>query len=249
MGILDKFFGGLPGPKSVKFPWEPDRVIEANLAIGNMRESLLNWLEVDGRIHTETMMLVTGALAGAASQNAVWERYVKSGEPIPQDGFVAVETQSGERFYFGNLLNYFLVPEAGNDTSIWSFVGAGAVESGVPQAQLPDFRPIFEHKAATIGTPDFEILRVPEEHQPHLTPRTALERFWLPTRSIFARKEPRGQVLAPAHWPVVLGIVAQQFIRMSTDVLDPRVSVRLVMESAIISSKFDIQSLSLSEPK
>jgi hypothetical protein len=41
------------------------------------------------------------------------------------------------------------------------------------------------------------------------------------------------------HWPIILSMAAAQFLQLTKDVLNPRISFALVMESAIISSKID----------
>jgi hypothetical protein len=42
-----------------------------------------------------------------------------------------------------------------------------------------------------------------------------------------------------AHWPLVMALVAQQFIKTAKGTLDPRLSFSLIMESAIAMSKVD----------
>jgi hypothetical protein len=41
------------------------------------------------------------------------------------------------------------------------------------------------------------------------------------------------------HWPIIVSLVAAQFILMTKGVLHPRIGAALVMESAVITSKMD----------
>jgi hypothetical protein len=231
---------------NVALPWVPDGEIEANLAIGSLRDSLLAWLTTDRGVHVETLMTVVGSLAGFAAQQAVWDQIRKAGKPVPKDEFAVATTQSGEKFYFGDLLNGYIIPEGARDWTLWGFAAAAAVEAGLPETALPDYAEIFAHVTRTIGTQDFGIPRVPEDHRPHLMPREALARFWPRAKFILERTDGPGPVpngVAVEHWPAVIGLVARQFILMSRGALDPGLSLRLVMESAIAMSKIDPETI------
>jgi hypothetical protein len=231
---------------NVTLPWAPDGEIEANLAIGSLRDSLLSWLTTDRGVHVETLMTVVGSLAGFAAQQAVWDRIRKAGKPVSKDGFAVATTASGEKFYFGDLLNGYLIPEGARDWTLWGFAAAAAVEAGLPETALPDYADMFRHVTETIGTAAFGIPRVPEDHRPHLMPREALARFWPRAKSILERTDGPGPVpkgVAAEHWPAILGLVARQFILMSKGTLEPGLSLRLVMESAIAMSKIDPETV------
>lgn len=234
---------------AVTLPWIPDGEIEANLAVGSLRDSLLTWLTTNRGVHVETLMTAVGSLAGFAAQNAVWDQLRKAGKPVAKDAFAVATTASGEKFYFGDLLNGYLIPEGARDWTLWGFTAAAAVEAGLPEGELPDYADMFRHVSETIGTADFGVPRVPEDHRPHLLPKAALVTFWPRARLILESRdgpgpEPKG--VAPEHWPAVLGLVARQCILMSKDALDPALSLRLVMESAIAMSKIDPETVKAS---
>lgn len=231
---------------NVRLPWMPDGEIEANIAIGSLRDSLLSWLTTERGVHVETLMTAVGALAGFAVQNAVWDQLHKAGKPLPKDSFGVATTASGERFYFGDLLNGYLIPEGARDWPVWGFVAAAAVEAGLREADLPDYADMFRYVTETIGTKDFGIPRVPEDHRPHLMPKAALEMFWPRAKFILERTDgpgPDPKGVDAGHWPAVIGLVARQFILMTKGVLDPGLSLRLLMESAIAMSKVDPETV------
>jgi hypothetical protein len=229
---------------TVALPWRDgaDDAVPASSAAGCLREFLLASLTTEKGVHAETLMVVVGALAGFSAQHAVWETIVKPGKPIAPGGFRDIKTRSGEVFYSGDLLNGFLAPQPGADFPIWGIIAGAAVEAGAPRSELPSYKEILNYVERTMGAPEFGLPRAPEEHRPGATPRDALNVFWPQTKMILSRSDfpgAAGVSLPPEHWPAVIGTVAQQYIAMTKDVLDPRVSLRLIMEAAAPMSKID----------
>ena len=152
-------------------------------------------------------------------------------------------TKSGERFYFGDLINGYLVQQSTSDYPLWGFVAAAAIAAGVPGAELPDYVAMFRRASATVGTAEFGTMQVAEAHQPHLSARQALDLFWPRTRLILECTDgpgpPRDRGVKPEHWPLVTALVARQFVTLAKDTLDPRIGVALLMEAAITMSKVD----------
>jgi hypothetical protein len=236
--------------RSVKLPWGPEGEFTANCAIGSVRESMLLWLKNERGIHAETLLSAIGSLCGFAAQTAVWHTSFRAGKKsIPENGMVVVQTKSGEIFIFGDEINGYLAPQAGNEFPLWIFVAAAAVQAGVPLSELPDLNAIFARVAGTIGTPDGMKPQVPPDHQPGLMPRQVLELLWLRVLALLqytGNPGPgKGKSVAPEHWPVVLAVVAQQLLTSCKDVLDPRLGTQLIMESAVIASKFDPNKLNM----
>jgi hypothetical protein len=236
------------------YPWEPDGTILANLAIGSLRDSLLKWLTTERGIHAETLMVAIGALAGFAAQNAAFRSIGPPGTPMPKDAIVVAEA-GGQRYYFGDRINGYLVHQTGESAHpLWGYVAAAALEAGLAQADLPDVNEMFAHVAKTVGTPAFGIPRVPEGIEPHLTPRQALEDFWPGAQVLLSNADDvllggikslplHGTSVAEDHWPLVVALVARQYILMAKDTLAPRTALSLVMESAIAMSKVDPKTI------
>jgi hypothetical protein len=232
-----------PRRVNVSLPWYPDGEIAANIAIAGLRDSLMAWMTTRRGVHVETLMAAVGALAGFAAQCAAWDEVRRSKRPIPKERLALAATASGERYYFGDLINGYLVPEGARGWTLWGFVAAAAVEAGLPESELPNYTDMFRHVAETVGSRDFGIPQVPEAHQPRLLPRTALEMYWSGMRAILELADGPGpgqrKGVAVAHWPAILGLVARQFVLVNKDKLSPEISLRLVMESAIMMSKVD----------
>jgi hypothetical protein len=247
---------------TVQYPWTgTDDEILVNLAIGNLRDSMSKWLTTERGVHAETLLLSIGAIAGFAAQCAVDERIRKRDVPgtdkamaaaefskyLHDRGFaVMVTAKSGETYQFGDLINGYPVHQATTvNYHLFGILAAAAVEMGAKYEELPDPIPMFRHASKTIGTPEYGILHPPETLDPHYTPRQALERFWPHVKFLFERKGPqfdsvaKGRSVPVEYWPLVTALVARQFLLWSKGTIDPRLSVGLMMESAIVMSKID----------
>jgi hypothetical protein len=237
--------------------WGPEGDAVALFAAANIVDYLFDDLKGPRGIHVETLMTMAGALAGFSAQHAIWETIVKTGK-LPEHGgmdmaagaFIVAETDGGEKFYFGDLLNSFLVPQEGGNArlgpdgsrTLWAAV-AGAVEKcrRKPMSQ-DEIGKIFRNAAATGGSALFGQPRLPQCHQPHMTPRSALNRTWPKVKLILGRRDApaaEGVPLPPDRWPTVVALVAGHLILLTKDTLDPSLSMRIIFEAAIPMSKVD----------
>lgn len=246
---------------ALTLPWDPDDAIIPNLTIGSMRDSILKWLTGTRGVHVETLMVTIGALAGFAAQNAALRSYGPPGRSA--NGGVFTAEAGGERYYFGDRINGYLVQQRGEYAyPLWGFVAAAAMQGGVAKADLPDVVEMFDHISKSIGTPHFGIPRTTKDHPFQLTPRQALERFWPRAKTLLSNadgilvrglsgldSDPEGRSSVPEnHWPLVMALVAQQFMKMAKGTLDPRLSFSLIMESAITMSKVDPTTIPQTPP-
>jgi hypothetical protein len=259
-------------PQAIQYPWSgTDDEIVVNLAIGSLRESMLKWLTTERGVHAETLLVSIGAIAGFAVQCAVDERIKKRDVPgayegMPRDELsklmhekglaVVVTAKSGETYQFGDLLNGYLVNQATTvNYHLFGILAGAAIQMGVKYEELPDAIPMFAHASKTIGTPEYGILRPPKPLNPHFTPHEALRQFWPEVKFIFERTDgqrvvdpAKGRNVKPEYWPLVSALVAQQLLQWTKDIIDPRVGVGLVMESAIVMSKVDPKTVPQTEP-
>jgi hypothetical protein len=250
--------------RSVQLPWKgTDDEIVVNLAMGSLRDSLIEWLTTERGVHAETALVSIGAIAGFAAQYAVQERIKNRDFPGADKGmpgedlgrFLAERklvvpmraNATGEIYYFGDLVNGYMVQEATTvDAPLYGLLGSAAMEVGVKGEEFPDVEAMFARAARTAGTPDYGMLRPPKSLDPHYSPRQALDLFWPRVKYIFERTDGQGVVegakgrnVKPEYWPLATALVARQFLLMAEDLIDPRVSFALIMESAIVMSKVD----------
>ncbi len=228
------------------FPWQPRSFVTGNLAIGNLRNNLLARLKGDKGVHAETLLVVIGAIAGFAAQNAALIRgadATKHAGSVPNGSIVAVGTKDGVPFLFGDWINGYLVNETSSQfTPLHGFAAGSAIQAGAKAENLPSIQDMFRHAASTVGTSEFGEVRVPPQHTPAMQPIQALQTGgWRLTREIFSLKPPAPipdePPLEEVHWPIVASVVAGQFITQTKDVVSPVLAYGLVMESAIVASK------------
>jgi hypothetical protein len=234
------------------FPWQPDSTVTGNLAIGNLRENLLKALKNQRGIHTETLLTAVGALAGFAAQNAALDRLASNTPRAPNARilkFGIAHGKTGERFMFGDVINILLFPEPESVLPLGALVAGAAVSAGVKEEDLPNYGEIVAHIASTVGSQEFGTLRTPKEHPTQLQPLDALRRFWPMTRDVLRFKPPKRlfraaeKPLQEIHWPIVISVVASQLILMTKAVLNPAIAAAIVMESAVITSKIDPETI------
>ena len=231
-----------------RMPWAPHCPIRGNLAIGNLRENLLQAMSTERGIHAETLMAAIGALAGFAAQNAALDRAAAvtlAGESLEQYSVILVDTKTGERHLVGEWINEPLFESRGDGSfPLWGFIAAAAQDGGAALDRLADIREMAGHVAGSLGGPDYGKLRAPAGHTPGMQPNDLLAHLWpllgqiirLPAPQSIEEREPP---LSEMHWPVIISIVAGQYLRMIKDVLAPQIAFALCMESAVISSKLD----------
>ena len=193
-------------------------------------------------------MVVVGALAGHATALAAHFLKGKPGRTM----LLSVTKEDGTNYYFGDGLNRFLAPEDPTIPSLWGLIAPAAIEAGVPPAELPEPGSMFGYVTQSIGTGEFGKVRAPGDHPPHWSPRECLDAFWPLAREVLAStRSPMGEKpsVPVEHWPVVVALVARQFIGMTRSVLDPRLSLQFLMESAIAMSKVDPKAIPQERPK
>jgi hypothetical protein len=181
----------------------------------------------------------------------------------PSNGAIYAAEAGGRRYYFGDRINGYLVHQRGEYAyPLWSLVAGAALKAGLAEKDLPDVVEMFDHISKSVGTPDFGLPRTSKDHPFHLAPRQALEELWPRAKVLLSNadgvlvrglsgleSDPEGRTSVPeAHWPLVMALVAQQFIAMAKDRLDPRPMLSLMMESAIAISKIDPTSVPQTPP-
>jgi len=221
---VDAIVGGLAAFGSRKAPG-PDHVAT------QIEQWLAKELRHVPNVRCETILTVVGALAGFAAQHGIWEAVVKPGKMALQQAFVVVETRSGETYFFGDFLNNILATPKPEHLSVWRIVGGAAKAMGA--LELPDLTPIFKHCAETVGTSQFGVPRLPDNHMPAMLPRDALTRFWPQALKMLKVGSD------PLTCAVDVATAAEQLMLSMKGEIDPALAARIVMEAAIPMSKLD----------
>lgn len=206
-----------------------DPLIGAKLGSKEVFQRLLDGMKTAKGVHIESLLCALGALAGYACQANLRAQALSKGmsETAP---FQTVGTKDGKQYFFGDPLNNALV---GSQYSVWGIVGGAAQHVGAKE--FPDPKEVFQHTASVLGSEQFGIPRVPDNHKPGDTPINYLKAIWpslFPTVKLFCP--------TPVDWPILYSLAIQEAIYAGKDTIDPNVAFRIVMESAIPMSKVDL---------
>lgn len=237
---------------SKTMPWEgADDYVVANFALGDLIANLPRLLTIDGRIHAETLMAAIGAIAGYAAQQAMIAKFSDDGEGLQSGELQLARTTNGGEFYFGDPLNWMLIPKSNSvaeaSEKLWPLALGGAVAAGLDRSQLPDVEPMFAHVASTIGG-EKEGTTSLENCQFQLPAKALLKSVWPLALQCF-NSELSGKVIQPRlvvsqRWrPAIAARAANKMIRDVAGVLSPLAALTIVMEIAIYASKLTPKTL------
>jgi hypothetical protein len=233
------------GPSKTPYepPWKgaPDAAA-ANVALTDLINNLPRHMTVEGRVHPESMLAASGAIAGYAAQRALmWEM---SAEDIvsPSSGIQIVRTTRGGFFFYGEPLDRALIPLSPDDPhKLWALAASGAVDAGLDANDLPDVAAMFEHVAKTLGSEREGLPSLPDVELEAPTWQL-LKSVW-PFALMCFNSQISGQALNPPivvnqRWrPAIAAIAANRMIRHAALAVRPRKALTIVMESAIYASK------------
>ena len=212
----------------------------ADLAVADLVNNLPRRLTVNGKLHAETLLAATGAIAGFAAQRAVMDGMSAEAIVAPSSGFEIVQTWNGGYFFFGEALDRGLLPQSPSDPhKLWALAASAATATGL--GALPPITPMFEHVAKTIGSPREGTTSAPgcEFKAPA---RELLMAVWPFALKCFAGQVSGEQLAPPAvvgqPWrPVVGALAAARMIRHTALAVPPLNALTIVMETAIYASK------------
>lgn len=238
------------GPRQVslggRHPWDgaPDAV-GANFAVADLINNLPRRFTIDGRIHAETLLAASGAVAGYAAQRALFAQLAVDGVAAESSGLIIANTKDGRRRLMGDRLNAMLLPQCSSVTEaaekLWPLAQGAAVSTGLDASRMPDVRPMFAHVVGTIGGEREGTTSVPNR-QFQLPTLELLKIAWPLALTCF-NGELSGKVLKPPvivsqhWWPAITAITANKMMRDVAGILPPLDALTIVMETAIYASK------------
>lgn len=239
---------------AAQFPWADDPAYAAiNFALGDLINNLPRRLTIDGRIHAETFVAASGAVAGYAAQRALFTRLSET--PGRLDAEIKIATaKNGDRFFFGDALNEALLGRSQADAGerLWPLAAGAAVTAGLKLEDLPSVDPFFAHVARTIGSAeegDSSIagrrLQAPAKELLKAVWPLALMCF----NSQLSGKVLQPPVVVPPRWrPVIAARAAAASIGKVAGVLPPREALTILMETAIYASKLHPSAVEPAQP-
>ena len=209
-----------------------DPLIGAKIGSKEIYQRLINGMKDERGVHIESLLCALGALAGYSCQADLRAQAVAKEMPETSP-FHTVETKDGKKYFFGDPLNN---PLAEAQYSVWGLAAGAAQQAGCKE--FPDLNEIFKHTSTVLGTPEFGIPRIPDDHKPGDTPINYLKMLWpalFPTIKHFCPN--------PADWPILYGLAIQEAIATGKAIIAPELALKIVMESAIPMSKVDLANI------
>lgn len=225
-----------------EFPWQdsPDAVA-CNFALGHLVANVPRSLTVNGRIHAETYVSAVGAIAGFTAQRTLFA----ANPPVVGTNINRAAVASGDQFWFGDNLNYMLIPRTRSEGNrrVWSLALGGALTAGLPRGKVPKLGAMFKFVASTIGGVNEGRSSVPQKHQAKLPARDLLKAVWPVATRSFTGTFPgasREFPSAPVNWwSAIAAQASSRPIQNVKGVLPPDIALILLMETAIYCSKLD----------
>lgn len=228
---------GTPSAVAPKFPWDNDpSLIACNLAAGNLANSLPSWVEHEKRVHAETYVAASGAIAGYAAQQTLRVQE-------PEAALHVVTTAAGEKYLFGDALNNVLLAktESEADGRVWPRAAGAAVSAGLPAQHVPNLDDMFRHVAKSLGSPLEGLPSTSPDHRPVVPVRQLLASIWPHVAALFSADfddlHRRFGPVPPRWWGAVAAYATARPIIDVANVLHPSIALTILMESAIYASK------------
>ncbi|MBF0309868.1 MAG: hypothetical protein HQL56_10095 [Magnetococcales bacterium] len=209
-----------------------DPYVGLSIGAQEVNQHLLAALK-DGRgVHVETLLAILGSLAGYACQVAGRVDYLSGRNKDHLYAVHTMEDSKGRKYYTGEPI---FAPLLSNHYSVYGLVCGQANQYGC--TEYPDPHELARHVVESIGTPAFGVPRLPPDHKPAGLPIHFVKSIWpklLPIMLPFC--EGYEQV------PFLLGISLQEILKMSKDILPPKLALTIIMECAMPMSKIDIDT-------
>ncbi len=199
-----------------------------------LNEMLMAACEQDGRIHTETYLVGLGALIGFSVQKWLWEEFLKPGKRSIQEVFLTLGLANGETAFVSPVVDAKLTTFDISATSKTPILAAVCLPMMRAGGSPLDCMEMVRWRNATVGGPDFAILRVAPANRPHKLPQALLRRLWAPTRHLLERI-----AIPPSAWSIELTAATRQTMDRTSKLLSPTICATLVMEAAITMSIVD----------
>jgi hypothetical protein len=194
----------------------------------------------EGRLHAETYVTASGAIAGYAAQRSLVAQYASASPP---EMHVAT-TSSGDRYLLGDPLNNMLLAAKTQTEAagrVWPRAAGAAVSAGLPMSAIPSKEDMFAHVVKSLGGPQEGRPSTGSGHQPLAPVRQLLALYWPHVARLFAADfddlHRQFGPVPPKWWCAVAAYATARPIIEVKDVLAPAIALTILMESAIYASK------------
>lgn len=240
-------------PATAPVPWQGQADARAcTFAFGHLLANLKDKLNIDDRIHAETLLTTAAAVAGFAAQRAMYHR-VDETRDIDTLRQIRIVNHNGHKYHLGEPLNRTLLPDDIEDQrlKLWSYAAGAAVTAGLDPDKLPALATMFESVSSSIGTADEGFPpSAPAKHRASVPAKTLLKLAWPLAKMCFEGRFPKQEIDYGAtdmsSRPMIAAAVVANLMREVSPVLAPDIALAIVMETAIYASKVDVSEIEVS---
>jgi hypothetical protein len=179
-------------------------------------------------VRVEDLIAVLASTGGFSCIVAALDN-VNSGA-APASGIMAVQSKTGQQYYFGDLPNRYLIE---SEFSLLS-LALGAAQAAGASVSMEQVHDTMRHVAASLGTPQFGVPRLPAENMPGDQPLSFVKHLWPKVVGGLDLYQ-----VPPAQRPCAIGFALQAAIEAAKNAINPALAARIAMECAVPMAKLD----------
>lgn len=213
-----------------------------NLVTSEIVQNFPRPLQDDNRrVHAPTLFAALGSVCGFATQASLFA-LIQSGTRPEQD-MMAHTLAGGRTFLFGEQLNQLLMqgdPELHNP-GLWPCLSSPALQQGCSTQDFPDLNAQFASVASRLGTAQEGVPDVAAAFHPLVATESLREAMWVYMEPIFLQNYPDkpgpyGPLPKPL-WGTAMNVAAGMLFNTMFHVMEPRIAMTIILQSAIFGSK------------
>lgn len=221
------------------------------LGANSILNTIVHLLRDSRGVQVEKLLVVIGSLTGYSCQYSLRQKYLgkyitdkdtgKLRQVQEMDIFVVVGTKDNRKYYFGDNLNNTIY---GGNYSLVGFIGSALQRLGYTNLEkdtqyLEDIKEIFSYVTSTVGSVNYGDIRLPTNADIGGSAIDYLNEYWKLALALSKQFFPVEDMY------ILWGVVCQQAMIFCKDVtsIPPTSSAKIILESAITTSKWDLTSV------
>ncbi|MEO9971451.1 MAG: hypothetical protein ABJG15_16770 [Hyphomonadaceae bacterium] len=181
-------------------------------------------------IRVEDLLALLGSAGGYSTIVTVLAQIEADANSIEKVGMQHVGTADGRHFYFGDFLNHVLL----NHEKAILRMSLGMSKHLGGTASVDDVTDAMAYTASKVGTPEFGIPRLPEDHRPIVSPTEFVRLIWPRINQELERYE-----ISVILRPSVIGFAIMNAMQAGKDTIDPTLATKIIIECAVPTSRLD----------
>ena len=203
--------------------------IEQEVTGRELHDNILEALRDQSEARIETAIGVMASLAGFCCLYPVYAKYER-GEIFPEQSDFQIEVApDGTRYFYGNMIDDRLF---GGEDSVCEILFDKGKRLGITAA--PDISSVVAHSQSVMGTRDFGMVRVSQDHCPRDLPSNFV-RYLMPSYiPLLRRYDPD-----PEKFRHSFAFAVCRLMEQNCETLSPDLALKIAIECAVPMSRLD----------